>query len=103
VPWHDFIGRPGYEGIGLFHDSIRNQPDGPLTYYWRATEDCFMRGNPNYQIPGYHRYLIYKKIMEMAEIADTGGDGYLAAFFTYDSVKNTSVTDWEIELAPYKP
>ncbi|MDR3301595.1 MAG: hypothetical protein LBT01_03580 [Spirochaetaceae bacterium] len=62
-----------------------------------------MRGNPNYQIPGYHRYLIYKKIMELAEIADMGGDHYLQAFFSYDRERNTSITDWDNELAAYKP
>jgi hypothetical protein len=62
-----------------------------------------MLSNPNYNIPGYHRYLIYQRIMEKAEIADTGGDQYLQAFFDYDSVKNTSINDWGAELEAYKP
>jgi hypothetical protein len=88
VPWSAFIGRTGYTGtvngksdIGIFRG--QHHDDG---YYWRSSNNNFMRGTPDYRAPGYHRYLIYKKIMEKAEIADTGGDQYLQAFLEYDTI-----------------
>jgi hypothetical protein len=41
--------------------------------------------------------------MEMAGIADAGADQYLQAFFDYDSIRNTRVTNWSTELAAYRP
>jgi hypothetical protein len=102
VPWGAFIGKAGYTGFSNSNLNIgivrgARHDDG---YYWRATDNCFMRDNPNYQIPGYQRYLIYKRIMEKA---DMGTDGYLQAFFDYDSVRNTGIIDWDSELVSYKP
>jgi hypothetical protein len=96
VPWGDFIERPGYEEIGLFKSDTHYS----FGYYWRSADRSFMRHTGDYSIPGYHRYLIYRRIMERAGIVDSG-DQYLQAFFAYDTVNIGK--NWDDEFVDLKP
>ena len=60
VPWKDFIG---------FKDRDQ-EPTGIYGYdgynAWRPCANCFMNSNPNFYVPMYHKWVIYKNIMEYA-------------------------------------
>lgn len=59
VPWQNFIGYEENESsIGIYGYSKHDA--------WRATEDCFLNGNPNMYVPMYHKWVVYKQILTWA-------------------------------------
>lgn len=68
VPWNDFIG---------FKEKDQKQIDiyGYDHYNaWRPCEDDCMNGNPNMYVPMYHKWVIYKRVMEIAKVKKTLDD-----------------------------
>ncbi len=68
VPWKDFIG---------FKEKSQKQIDiyGYDNYNaWRPCEDDCMNGNPNMYVSMYHKWVVYKRVMEIAKINKTLDD-----------------------------
>jgi hypothetical protein len=91
VPWKDFIDKDGYSETGIYEGGFVHS-----TGVWRSGEDSFMRGNPVYNNTGWQRYLIYKRIHDLAELPRSLDD-----FFEYDTV-NLGI-DWAVELGDLLP
>ncbi len=65
VPWKEFIG-------------FQEKNQKPIDIYgfdnynaWRPCEDDCMRGNSNFYVSMYHKWVIYKKVMEIAKTPKT--------------------------------
>lgn len=64
VPWRDFIGyQENNQTFGVYRYGSTNR--------FHPTTDSFMKTNPSYYVPMYHKWAIYQKVMEYAETPKT--------------------------------